>query len=64
MNKCSLKIVSPEGRRLHGTAAILHMTSQKGGFDAFIQKFAESVARDSVAKLLEAENKTKLRRIK
>ena len=64
MSKCSLKIVSPEGRRLHGTAAILHMTSQNGGFDAWLQQFASEVASATVKKFIETESKPKLQLVK
>ncbi|EKA7347659.1 hypothetical protein OL304_004135 [Vibrio vulnificus] len=41
-NTCSLKVVTPEGQRLHGTAAILHHTSQNGGFDAWLKNYTET----------------------
>ncbi len=58
-NKCSLKVVTPNGKRLHGTAAILHMTSINGGFDAWLQNFAVDVAKTAVNNLIEEQQKPK-----
>ena len=62
--KCSLK-VKKDGRMLHGTAALLHVTSKNGGFDAWAEEFAESVAKDAaktaVTKLLKEQQKPDLK---
>lgn len=50
-NKCSLKVVK-EGKRLHGTAAILHMTSREGGFDKWLEVYTENVAKESAKKAI------------
>tara|TARA_R110000850_G_scaffold211586_1_gene337401 strand:- start:185 stop:391 length:207 start_codon:yes stop_codon:yes gene_type:complete len=63
-NKCSLKVVK-NGKRLHGTAAILHMTSQSGGFDAWLKDYSEEIAKDAaetaIRNLLSAQQKPKLK---
>lgn len=62
--KCSLK-VKKDGKMLHGTAALLHMTSKNGGFDVWVEKFAESVAKDAaqtaVTELLKEQQKPDLK---
>ena len=59
-NKCSLKVVK-DGRRLHGTAAILHMTSREGGFDKWIKDHSEKVAKEAaeaaLRELIETQQK-------
>lgn len=45
-NRCSLKVVK-DGKRLHGTAAILHMTSREGGFDKWLKDYTEKVAQSA-----------------
>lgn len=50
-NKCSLKVVK-EGKRIHGTAAILHMTSRAGGFDKWLEDYTENVAKESAKKAI------------
>jgi len=63
-NKCSLKVVK-EGKRLHGTAAILHMTSREGGFDKWLEDYTENVAKESAKKaivdLLRTQEKPRLK---
>lgn len=65
-NKCSLKVVK-DGRRLHGTAAILHMTSREGGFDKWLKDYTENVAQSAaetaVRGLLETQQKPKLKAV-
>lgn len=61
-NKCSLKIVNDKtGNRLAGTAAMLHVTSKAGGFDQFMQDFAEGVAKEAVSKLLAQQRQPNLK---
>ena len=66
-NKCSLKVVK-DGRRLHGTAALLHMTSREGGFDNWIKKYSEKVAKEAaenaIRELLETQQKPILKVVK
>ena len=63
-NKCSLKVVK-NGRRLHGTAAILHMRSRKGGFDKWLRDYTEKVAQKAaemaIKDLMEVQQMPKLR---
>ena len=59
-NKCSLKVVK-NGKRLHGTAAILHMTSREGGFDAWLKKHSEKVAEASVIEFMNEQQRPKLK---
>ena len=59
-NKCSLKVVK-DGRRLHGTAAILHMTSREGGFDKWLKEYTEGVAETAVKGLMKEQEKPKLK---
>lgn len=65
-NKCSLKVVK-DGRRLHGTAAILHMTSREGGFDKWLKDYTENVAQKTaetvISDLLREEQKPRLRAV-
>ena len=65
-NKCSLKVVK-DGHRLHGTAAILHMTSREGGFDKWLKDYTENVAQSAaetaVRGLLETQQKPKLKAV-
>ncbi len=61
--KCSLMVVKSNGTRLYGTAAILHMTSINGGFDAWLESFAARIAKTSVQAFIEDQKKPKLRRI-
>lgn len=60
MNRCSLKVIK-DGRPLHGTAALLHMTSREGGFDKWIKDYSEKVAKDAaetaLRELLESQKK-------
>jgi hypothetical protein len=56
-NKCSLKVISTKGKELHGTAAILHMTSRNGGFDNFLKNFANKVSEDAVNSFIEEQRK-------
>ncbi|WP_036189181.1 hypothetical protein [Marinobacterium lacunae] len=63
-NKCSLKVVSDKsGKVLSGTAAILHATSREGGFDAYMTKFAEKVAKEALSQHLDEQRKPRLRSI-
>ena len=55
-NKCSLEVVK-DGKRLYGTAAILHMTSRSGGFDKWLQEYTEDVAKIAVTNLLKEQQK-------
>jgi hypothetical protein len=59
-NKCSLKVVK-DGKRLHGTAAILHMTSREGGFDKWLECYSKTVAKQSVKNFLEQQQKPRLK---
>lgn len=63
-NKCSLKVVK-DGKRLHGTAAILHMTSREGGFDSWLkdytEKVAQSAAETAIRDLMQEQQKPKLK---
>lgn len=63
-NKCSLKVVK-DGKRLHGTAAILHMTSREGGFDKWLkgytEKVAQSAAETAIRDLMQEQQKPKLK---
>lgn len=65
-NKCSLKVVK-DGRRLHGTAAILHMTSREGGFDKWLKDYTENVAQKAaetaIRDLLKEQQKPRLRAV-
>jgi len=66
-NKCSL-IVVKDGRRLHGTAAILHMTSTEGGFDKWLNEHSENVgklaAEIAIREFINKQQKPKLRSVK
>ena len=63
-NKCSLKVVTADGKRLHGTAAILHHTSSNGGYDAWLEKYTETqmtqAAKDAVKSYIEDQAKPNL----
>ncbi len=59
-NKCSLKVFK-DGRKLSGTAAILHATSRAGGFDKYLENFAQEVAKLAVEEHINNEAKPKLR---
>ncbi|HCE1798588.1 TPA: hypothetical protein ACPVXA_004625 [Vibrio parahaemolyticus] len=63
-NKCSLKVVTDEGKRLHGTAAILHHTSKNGGYDAWLEEYTETqmkkAAKDAVRSYIEDQAKPNL----
>lgn len=59
-NICSLKVVK-DGRRLHGTAAILHMTSREGGFDNWLKNYTEGVAETTIRGFLETQQKPRLK---
>lgn len=63
-NKCSLKVVK-DGKRLHGTAAILHMTSREGGFDKWLNdytvKVAQNAAETAIRDLMQEQQKPKLK---
>lgn len=63
-SKCSLKVVK-DGQRLHGTAAILHMTSHEGGFDKWLkdytEKVAQSAAETAIRDLMTEQQKPKLK---
>jgi hypothetical protein len=63
-NKCSLKVVKG-GKRLHGTAAVLHMTSREGGFDKWLkdytEKVAQSAAETAIRELMQEQQMPKLK---
>ncbi|MBL4745795.1 MAG: hypothetical protein JKY08_05455 [Flavobacteriaceae bacterium] len=63
-NKCSLKVVTPDGKRLHGTAAILHHTSVNGGYDEWLTNYTETQMRksaeDAVRDYISTQGKPKL----
>lgn len=50
-NKCSLKVVK-KGKRLNGTAAILHMISREGGLDKWLEDYTEKIAKDSAQRAI------------
>lgn len=64
---CSLKVVAPDGRLLHGTAAVNHMISRNGGFDQWVGDLTERVAKEASAKtveeMLKQERKPKLKAV-
>jgi hypothetical protein len=61
--KCSLKVVTPSGTRLSGTAAILHMTSSQGGFDEWLHNYSVKLVKNTITDFMNEQRKPKLRRI-
>jgi hypothetical protein len=63
--KCSLQVVTPDGKRLYGTAAILHDTSVKGGYDEWLTSYTEKqmnkAAQDAVKDYISTQGKPKLK---
>lgn len=53
------------GKRLHGTAAILDMTSREGGFEnwlrAYTEKVAKNAAETAIRDLMQEQQKPKLK---
>lgn len=62
--KCSLKVLSDKGKLLSGTAAQLHYISEKGGWDAFMEKTASDAARLAVAHAFKEMDKAKFKTVK
>lgn len=62
--KCSLHVLSDNGKMLHGTAAQLHYISENGGWDAFIEKTVSDAAKLAVAYTFKEMEKAKFKTIK
>ena len=57
---CSLRVIKG-GRRLSGTAAILHVISSNGGWDEWLEEFSKDVAKRCVHELHRSQLRPKLR---
>ena len=62
--KCSLHVLSDDGKMLHGTAAQLHYISENGGWDAFMEKTASEAAKLAVSHTFKEMEKAKFKTIK
>ena len=45
---CSLKVLSDDGKMLHGTAVQLHYISEQGGWDKFVENLSAASAKVAV----------------
>lgn len=61
--KCSLKVLSNEGKMLSGTAAQLHYISEKGGWDAFMEKTVSDAAKLAVEHAFNEMKKAKFKTV-
>lgn len=62
--KCSLHVLSNDGKMLSGTAAQLHYISENGGWDAFMEKTASDAAKLAVAHTFKEMQKARFKSIK
>lgn len=62
--KCSLKVLSNDGKMLSGTAAQLHYISENGGWDAFMKKTVSDAAKLAVEHAFKEMDKAKFKTVK
>ena len=62
--KCSLKVLSNNGKTLSGTAAQLKYVSDNGGWDAYIEKVASDAAKIAVKHAFNNMKKAKFTKVK